>query len=64
MYMNTNTGSELYVLDQYYRAFIGLEDDYEFYVGLIDYLKYADSVPKIESIAQGLNNLRIKRKRG
>lgn len=48
------------MLDRYYDTFITLEDDYEFFIGMADYLKYADSIPSIKQVASQLPKLRIK----
>ena len=50
---------ELEVLDRYFKSFIDTTNDYEFFIGLIDYIAYIDSVPQIEKIANELPKLRI-----
>jgi hypothetical protein len=51
--------TEIGILDRYYNSFINLENDYDFYIGLVDYLKYVNSVPEFDYAASLLPKIRI-----
>lgn len=46
------------VLDRYFKSFIDLENDRDFFIGLYDYLKYLDTTPEIERAAAKLPAIR------
>lgn len=50
---------KLQLLDRYFNSFIYVESPREFFIGLAEYLEYADSVPEFDKITTDLYNKRL-----
>jgi len=45
---------KLDILERYYNAFINLENPRNFFIGMADYLEFADSIPEFDHITKNI----------